>query len=224
MPESPTGRIARPDLASRDVPSADVPSADVPGPELPALRLTRLDRLRGRVFNAATRRPWTAAAVGAALFTPMFWLSVATGLGKFTTRHGDELGVYPAAVVGLYFASVLVIGPLLAHTAGYLLDRATAARRRDDAIAVFVAFGVVLAAAAVSFVMALAPGGGAFVPALWLFGLPLVVTLGVTRLVIDVVLASRKWTLAAIAVAYAPALVAGLWLLGLYVSHATIPA
>ena len=224
MPETPTERIARPGPPSPDVSTADVPSPGVPSPDDPGLRLTRLERLRGRVFNAETRRPWTAAVVGAALFTPMFWLSVATGLGKFTTRHGEELGVYPAAVVGLYFGSVLVIGPLLAHTAGYLLDRATAAWRRDDAIAVFVAFGVVLAAAAVSFVMALAPGGGAFVAALWLFGLPLVVTLGVTRLVIDAVLASRKWTLTAVAVAYAPALVAALLLLGLYVSHATIPA
>lgn len=219
MPDSPTGRIARPDL-----PSPYGPSPGLPSPDLPALRLTRLDRLRGRLFNAETRRPWTAAVVGAALFTPLFWLSVATGLGKFTTRHGEELGVYPAAVAGLYFASILVFAPLLAHTAGYLLDRATAAWRRDDAIAVFVAFGVVLAAAAVSFVMALAPGGGAFVPALWLFGLPLLVTLGVTRLVIDAVLASRKWALAAVAVAYAPALVAALWLLGIYVSRATIPA
>ncbi len=185
---------------------------------------TRLDRVRGRLFNAETRRPWTAATVGAAIFTPMFWLSVATGLGKLTVAHGQPLGAYPAAVVGLYFASIVLIAPLLSHTAGYLLDRATSAWRRDDAVAVFVAFGVVLAAAAVAFVMALAPGGGAFVPALWLFGLPLLVTLGVTRFVIDAVLASRKWTLAAVAVAYAPALLAALWLLGLYIGHATIPA
>lgn len=180
--------------------------------------------MRGRLFNAETRRPWTAAAVGAAIFTPMFWLSVATGLGKFTAAHGQPLGAYPAAVVGLYFATILLIAPLLSLTAGYLLDRATSAWRRDDAVAVFLAFGVVLAAAAVSFVMALAPGGGAFVPALWLFGLPLLVTLGVTRSVIDAVLASRKWAVAAVAVAYAPALLAALWLLGLYVSHATVPA
>lgn len=178
----------------------------------------------GRLLNRGARRPWTAAVVGAAIFTPMFWLSVATGLGKLTAPHGQPLGAYPAAVVGLYFATILLLAPLLAHTAGYLLDRATSAWSRDDAVAMFVALGVVLAAAAVSFVMALAPGGGAFVPALWLFGLPLLVTLGVTRFVIDAVLASRKWTLAAVAVAYAPVLVAALWLLGLYVSHATVPA
>lgn len=183
-----------------------------------------LDRLRCRLFSAETRRPWTAAAVGAAIFTPMFWLSVATGLGKLTARHGQPLGAYPAAVVGLYFASIVLIGPLLAYTAGYLLDRATAGWRRDDAVAVFVAFGIVLAAAAVSLVMSFAPGGGAFLPALWLFGLPLLVTLGVMRFVIDAVLTSRKWTLAAVAVAYAPALLAALWLLGLYVSHATVSA
>jgi hypothetical protein len=187
------------------------------------LERTSLDRIRGRLFNAETRRPWTAAVVGAAVFTPMFWLSVASGLGKLTVAHGQPLGAYPAAVVGLYFASIVLISPLLAHTAGYLLDRATSAWRRDDAVSMFVAFGVVLAAAAVSFVMALAPGGGAFVPALWLFGLPLVVTLGVTRFVIEAVLASRKWTLAAVAVAYAPVLLAALWLLGLYVGNGTVP-
>jgi len=184
---------------------------------------SRAGRL-GRVFNARTRRPWTAAVVGAAIFTPLFWLGVATGLGKLTARHGESLGAYSAAVVGLYFASIVLIGPLLAHTAGYALDRLTAAWRRDDAVAAFVAFGVVLAAVAVSFVMALAPSGGAFVPALWLFGLPLPLAVGVTRFVIDAAVASRKWTLAAVAVAYAPALVAALWLLGLYVSSATIPA
>jgi hypothetical protein len=183
-----------------------------------------VDRVRGRLFDGLTRRPWTAAVVGAAIFTPMFWLSVATGLGKLTARHGQPLGAYPAAVVGLYFASIVLIGPLLSLTVGYLVDRATATWRRDDAVAVFVAFGVVLAAAAVSFVMALAPGGGAFVPALWLFGLPLLVTLGVTRFVIDAVLASRKWTLVAVGVAYAPVLLAALWLLELYVGHATVPA
>jgi hypothetical protein len=180
--------------------------------------------VRGRLFNAQTRRPWTAAVVGAAIFRSMFWLSVATGLGKLTVAHGQPLGAYPAAVVVLHFASIALIGPLLAYTAGYLLDRATVGWRRDEAVAVFVAFGIVLAAAAVSLVMSLAPGGGAFLPALGLFGLPLLVTLGVTRFVIDAVLTSRKWTLAAVAVAYAPVLLAALWLFGLYVSHATVPA
>jgi hypothetical protein len=209
------GRVARASFARAEV-------ADVV-----AVRrgwLGSLDRVRNRLFNARTRRPWMAAATGAAVFTPLFWLSVATGLGKLTVAHGESLGSYPAAVVGLYFAAVVVIGPLLAHTAGYLLDGVTAAWRRDDAVAVFVAFGVVLAAAAVSFVMALAPGGGAFVPALWLFGLPLLVTLGVTRFVIDAVLTSRRWTRVVVAVAYAPVLLAALWLLGLYVGHATVPA
>jgi len=193
------------------------------------LEPTRLEpallvRARLSAFKEEMRRPWTAAVVGAAIFTPLFWLSVATGLGKLTARHGESLGSYSAAVVGLYFASILLIGPLLAQTAGHLLDRATAAWRRDDAVAAFVALGVVLAALAVSFVMALAPSGGAFAPALWLFGLPLPIALGLTRFVFDAVVASRKWTLIAVAVAYGPALLAALWLLGLYVSSATIPA
>jgi vacuolar-type H+-ATPase subunit I/STV1 len=175
-------------------------------------------------FAALARRPWTAAAVGAAVFTPMFWLSVATGVGRLTVAHGHHLGAYPAAVVSLYFAAVIVIGPLLAFTAGYALDRLTAAWRTADAVAMFVAFGVVLAAAAVSLVMALAPNGGAFTAAFWLFGLPLPVTLGVTRLAMDSVLSSPAWTRAAAAVALGPVLLAALVCLGLYVSHATIPA
>ena len=192
--------------------------------EATRLEPTLVERVRGRMFTAETRRPWTAAVVGAAIFTPLFWLSVATGLGKLTAPHGESLGSYSAAVVALYFVSILLIGPLLALTAGRLLNRATAAWRRDDAVAAFVALGVVLAALAVSFVMALAPSGGAFAPALWLFGLPLPIALGLTRFVFDAVVASRKWTLIAVAVAYGPALLAALWLLGLYVSSATIPA
>jgi hypothetical protein len=154
----------------------------------------------------------------------MFWLSVATGVGRLSVSHGHELGAYPAAVVSLYLAAIIVIGPLLAFTVGYALDRSTAAWRKGDAVVMFVALGVVLAAASVSLVMAFAPEGGAFVAALWLFGLPLPVTLGVTRLVMDSVLISPKWTRAAVAVACVPVLLAALVVLGIYVGHATIPA
>jgi hypothetical protein len=165
-----------------------------------------------------------AAATGAAIFTPLFWLSVASGIGRLTLPHGASLGAYPAAVVGLYFAAVLVIGPMLAHTAGYLVDRATAKWRRDDAVAAFVGFGAVLAIAAVAAVMAFAPSKEAFAPALWMFGLPLLVTLGLTRYLIDRVLESRTWTRVVFAAGYAPSLLAALVLLGLYVGQATIPA
>ncbi len=165
-----------------------------------------------------------AAAIGAAVFTPLFWLSVACGVGKLTLPHGQSLGAYPAAVVGLYFAAVVVVGPVLAHTAGYLLDRATASWRRDDAVAAFVGLGAVLAIAAVAFIMAFAPSRAAFAPALWLFGLPLVLALGLTRYFIDSVLGSRTWTRVVLAVGYTPSLLAALVVLGLYVGHATIPA
>ena len=182
------------------------------------------DRARNRVFNAQARRPWIAAATGAAIFTPLFWLSVASGVGRLTLPHGESVGAYPAAVVGLYFSAVVVIGPLLAHTAGYLLDRATAKWRRDDAVVAFVGLGAVLAIAAVAVVMAFAPSNEAFAPALWMFGLPLVVALGMTRYLIDWVVESRTWTRVVLAAGYAPSLVAALVLLGLYVGHATIPA
>jgi len=186
--------------------------------------LGSLDRARGRFFNAQTRRPWMAAAIGSAVFTVLFWLSVASGIGRLTLPHGQSLGGYPAAVVGLYFAAVVVAGPMLSHTAGYLVDRATSGWRRDDAVAVFVGLGAVLAIAAVAFIMAFAPSREAFAPALWMFGLPLLIALGVTRYVIDDVLESRTWTIVVLAVAYTPSLLAALVLLGLYVGHATIPA
>ena len=180
--------------------------------------------VRARVFNAQTRRPWAAAAIGAAVFTPLFWLVVASGLGTLTVPHGQTPGGYPAGVVGLYFAAVIVIGPLLAHTGGYVLDRATSKWRRDDAVAAFVGLGALLAVASVTFILAVSPSGDAFAPALWLFGLPLVITFGLTRRVIDDVLESRTWMRVVVVVAYTPTLIAALVLLGLYVGHATIPA
>ncbi len=186
--------------------------------------LTALVRAREIVFNEGTKRAWTASALASAVFTPLFWLSVATGMSRLTVPHDQRLGNYPAAVVGLYFGAILLAGPALAHTGGYLLDKATAEWRRDDAVAVFVGFGALLGALAVTFVIAVAPSGGAFVPALWMFGLPLLIALGVARAYLDRVMESRTRILVACAVAYTPALVAALVLLGLYVGHATIPA
>lgn len=208
-------RTARPRFAGARIPNVVVVRAGWLG---------LLDRARNRLFNAQARRPWVAAATGAAIFTPLFWLSVASGVGRLTLPHGELLGVYPAAVVGLYFAAVVVIGPLLAHTAGYVLDHATAKWRRDDAVFAFVGLGAVLGIAAVAFIMVFAPSNEAFAPALWMFGLPLLVTLGLTRYLIDRVLESRTWTRVVLAAGYAPSLLAALVVLGLYVGHATIPA
>jgi hypothetical protein len=165
-----------------------------------------------------------AAALGAALFTALFWLSVAVRLGRLTLPRGTDPGAYPAAVVLLYFFGVLVAGPVLAHTGGFLLDRATSTWRRDDAVVAFAGLGALLAAVAVAVVVAAAPGGSAFAPAVWLFGLPAVLALALTRFWIDDVLASRRWTIAALAVGYGPSLIAALVLLGLYVGHATVVA
>lgn len=186
--------------------------------------LVTVTRARDAVFNDDTKRAWTASAIASAVFTMLFWLSVATGLARLDVPHGESLGGYPAAVVGLYFVAIVVAGPAIAHTAGFMLDRYTSGWRRDDAVLVFVAFGAVLGALAVTFVIAVAPTGGAFVPALWMYGLPLLVSLGIARFAVDQVVASRSWTIAVCAVAYTPAVIAALVLLGLYVGHATVPA
>ncbi len=179
---------------------------------------------RDAVFNDGTKRAWIATVLGSAVFTPLFWLSVVTGLSRLTLPHGEPVDGYAAAVVGLYFGAVLVAGPLLAHTAGFVLDRATSRWRRDDAVVAFVVFGALLAVVAVLLVVGAAGSRSAFVPALWMFGLPLPLALGIARRYVDGVVESRRWTVAAASVAYAPALAAGLVLLGLYVGHATVPA
>jgi len=199
-------------------------TTDREAPQARPAWIVAVARARDAVFNDNTKRAWTASAIAAAVFTVLFWLSVLTGLARLTVPHGESLGGYPAAVVSLYFVAVVVAGPAIAHTAGFMLDKYTTGWRRDDAVLVYVAFGAVLGALAVTFVLAVAPTGGAFVPALWMFGLPLLVSLGLARFYVDQVVASRSWTIAVCAVAYTPALIAALLLLGLYVGHATIPA
>ena len=181
-------------------------------------------RAREAVFNEHTKRAWTGAVLGAAFFTPMFWLSVAAGFGRLAVPHGETVGAYPAATLGLYFFGVVVAAPALSHTAGFMIDKATAGRRRDDAVVVFVGFGILLAIAAVAFVVGAAPTGGAFVPALWMFGLPLPIALGLARGYLERALESRAFTIAACVVAYTPPVLAACVLLGLYVGHATVPA
>lgn len=179
----------------------------------------RLRRVRALVFNDETRRPWTAAVLSAAIFSPLFWLSVAVGLGRLRIDDPETATAFPGTVVVLYFLGVLVVGPVLAHTAGFQLDRFTAGWRRDDAVAAFAGLGLLLGALAVVLLLPTAPGAAAFAPGLWLFGLPVIVASALTRYLVDRVELTKAQVWGSVTAAYAPTVVALLVLLGLFVGQ-----
>ena len=181
-----------------------------------------LDRVKdtvARVFNVRTQRVWTAVILSMALFTVLFWLMVAARLGVLNpVAEGSGEG-YAVAVAALYFTISLLGAPVAAHSIGYLLDRRTAAWTRDDAVVAFAGLGLILALPPVLMLAASESGGIAIRPAIWLFGLPIVLATTFTRFFIDTVIRSQRLTRIVTAVALLPPVIVLLFLLGLYVAR-----
>lgn len=175
--------------------------------------------LFSRVYNMETRKTWIAVMLSMAIFTVLFWLMVAAQAGRLETRVEGSGEGYPTIVMILYFCISLVGAPMAAHTAGYLLERRTAAWSRDDAVVAFAGLGFVLALPPVLILAGSEPEWAALGPAIWLFGLPVFLATALTRFFIDRVLRSERLTRAIAAVAFLPPIVVLLFLLGLYVAR-----
>ncbi len=172
-----------------------------------------------KVYNDQTRRAWLAVILSMALFTVLFWLIVATRLATLEpTVEGSGEG-FSTAVAVLYFTVSLVGAPIAVHTIGQLVESRTAKWKRDDAVVAFAGVGVVLALAPVLILAGSEPGGAAVRPAVWLFGIPIVIATAFTRFFIEDVMRSVRLTRIAAAVAFIPPIVAVLYLLGLYVAR-----
>ena len=181
-----------------------------------------LDKVRGtfaRVFNVGTQRVWTAVILSMALFTVLFWLMVAARLGTIEPRVEGSGDGYAVAVAVLYFVISLVGAPVAAHTIGYQLELRTAAWKRDDAVVAFAGLGLVLAIGPVLMLAASEPEGAAIGPAIWLFGLPIMLATTFTRFFIDEVIRSQRLTRIVTGVAFLPPVIVVLFLLGLYVAR-----
>ncbi len=175
--------------------------------------------LGAKVYNAGTRRAWLAVILSMALFTCVFWLIVATRLGTLKPRVEGSGKGFATAVAVLYFVVSLVGSPIAVHTIGQLVESRTAKWKRDDAVVAFAGVGVVLALAPVLMLAGSEPGGAAVGPAIWLFGVPIVIATAFTRFFINDIMRSVRLTRAAAAVAFIPPVVVVLYLLGLYVAH-----
>lgn len=181
-----------------------------------------IDALRrsfARIVNVRTQRAWSAVAISQALFTVFFWLMVASGFGRLQPAEAESGQGFPTAVAALYFFVTLVGAPVAAHTIGALVEQHTATWKRDTAVLAFGGLGVILAVGPVVALASSEPSRAALLPALWLFGLPIILTCGVTRLIIDRVHRSVVWSRVALAVALLPPVVVALFLLGLYVAQ-----
>ncbi len=170
------------------------------------------------VFNVRTQRVWTAVILSMALFTVLFWLMVAARLGVLEPSVEGSGSGYAVAVAALYFSISLVGAPVAAHSIGYIIERRTAKWSRDDAVVTFAGLGFVLAIPPVLMLAASEPGGAAIGPAIWLFGLPVVLATTFTRFFIDTVIRSQRLTQVVTAVALLPPVIVLLFLLGLYVA------
>lgn len=172
-----------------------------------------------RVYNTETRKAWIAAVLSMAIFTVLFWLMVAAQLGRLEPKVEGSGEGYATAVMVLYFCVSLVGAPVTAHTAGYLLERRTVSWRRDDAVIAFAGLGLLLALPPVLILAATEPGGAAVGPAIWLFGIPVLLATAFARFFIDRVLRSERLTRVVAAVAFLPPVVVLLFLLGLFVAR-----
>ncbi|MBN2177755.1 MAG: hypothetical protein JW722_08915 [Demequinaceae bacterium] len=175
--------------------------------------------LAAKVVNVRTQRVWMAVVLSMALFTALFWLMVAARLGTLEPRVEGSGEGYATAVAILYFLISLVGAPVAAHTVGYLLEHRTEAWSRDDAVVAFAGLGLVLAAPPVLILAASEPAGAALGPAIWLFGLPVLLATTFTRFFIDSVIRSQRLTRIVAAVAFLPPVIVVFFLLGLYVAR-----
>jgi hypothetical protein len=172
-----------------------------------------------KVYNDRTRRAWLAVIVSMAFFTVLFWLIVATRLAAFEPVVEGSGEGFATAVAVLYFVSSLVGAPIAVHTIGQIVESRTSKWKRDDAVVAFAGLGVVLALTPVLILAASEPEGAAIGPAIWLFGVPIVIATAFTRFFLEDVMRSVRLTRAATAVALIPPVVVILYLLGLYVAH-----
>jgi hypothetical protein len=172
-----------------------------------------------KVYNLETRKAWIATTLSMALFTVLFWLMVAAQLGRLEPRVEESGEGFPTIVVIMYFCVSLVGAPVIVHTAGYLVERRTEKWKRDDAVIAFAGLGLVLAVPPVALLTASEPEGAALRPAIWLFGIPVMLATVFTRFFIDEVLRSQRFMRTVAAVALLPPVVVLLFLLGLYVAQ-----
>jgi len=172
-----------------------------------------------KIVGRQTHRTWTAAAMGVAIFSVLFWTATVAGLGRLELSEDAELDSYPNLVIITYFAVTVALGPLVAHSIGAWLENWTARLQKDDSVLLFIALGLVLAVPPTLLVALSGPEGFAIGPAVWLFGVPIVLATAFTRGYLDAVLRRPRYVNAVVGIAVLPPVIVILFLLGLYVAQ-----